>query len=144
MIASTYGEVHGISCSRNHYGIDHPIIHFKRNLNQAIIGWLSSESVVDLRLDIYNEITAKFVKENALGWYMYKILSKCNQLCTVKKQIAFQLALLGFMSYVLQISGETPRKNIFTKNTGKVSYVIVGRCVVYKWFCKEGLLSCFI
>ena len=124
LIVSTYGEVYEITCAIHHYRINHLIILFKRNLNQAIIGWLSSESVVDLRLDIYNEITAKFVKENALGWYMYKILPSCNQLWIVRKQIAVQLALSGFMSYVLQISGQTLSKILFAKNTGKVSYVI--------------------
>ena len=48
LIISTYGEVYEISCARHHFEIDHPIIHFKRNLNQFVIGHLSPASVAEL------------------------------------------------------------------------------------------------
>ena len=59
---------------------DLPITHFKERLNQAIIGQLSPESVADLRLHIYNEITSSLVSENVLCQYMYKTLPSCNHL----------------------------------------------------------------
>ncbi|KAJ7284255.1 hypothetical protein O6H91_Y343000 [Diphasiastrum complanatum] len=51
---------------------------------------------------------------------MYKTLPTCNHLWTFKKQFAIQLALSGFMSYMLQIGGRSPNKILFAKNTGKV------------------------
>jgi transformation/transcription domain-associated protein len=51
---------------------------------------------------------------------MYKTLPSCNHLWAFRKQFAVQLALSGFMSYMLQIGGRTPNKILFAKNTGKV------------------------
>jgi transformation/transcription domain-associated protein len=120
LMYSTFGEVYEINCARYGREADLPITHFKERLNQAIIGQLSPESVADLRLHIYNEITSSLVSENVLCQYMYKTLPSCNHLWAFRKQFAVQLALSGFMSYMLQIGGRTPNKILFAKNTGKV------------------------
>lgn len=120
LMYSTFGEVYEINCARYGREADLPITHFKERLNQAIIGQLSPESVADLRLHIYNEITSSLVSENVLCQYMYKTLPTCNHLWAFRKQFAVQLALSGFMSYMLQIGGRTPNKILFAKNTGKV------------------------
>lgn len=120
LMYSTFGEVYEINCARYGREADLPITHFKERLNQAINGQLSPEAIVDLRLHTYNEITNKFVSENVFSQFMYKTLPTCNHLWTFKKQFAVQLALSGFMSYMLQIGGRSPNKILFAKNTGKV------------------------
>lgn len=120
LMYSTFGEVYEINCARYGREADLPITHFKDRLNQAITGQLSNEAIVDLRLHTYNEITQSFVTENVFSQYMYKTLPSCNHLWTFKKQFAVQLALSGFMSYMLQIGGRSPNKILFAKNTGKV------------------------
>lgn len=117
---STFGEVYEINCARYGREADLPITHFKERLNQAITGQLNLEALVDLRLHTYNEITNRFVSENVFSQFMYKTLPTCNHLWTFKKQFAVQLALSGFMSYMLQIGGRSPNKILFAKNTGKV------------------------
>jgi hypothetical protein len=61
LMSSTLGEVYETSCAR--YGRDSnvPITYFMEHLNPAIIGQLPPESVAELRFNIYNEITSKFV-----------------------------------------------------------------------------------
>ncbi len=120
LMYSTFGEVYEINCARYGREADLPITHFKERLNQAITGQLSGDAVVDLRLHTYEEITNKFVSENVFSQYMYKTLPTCNHLWTFKKQFAVQLALSGFMSFMLQIGGRSPNKILFAKNTGKV------------------------
>uniref|UniRef100_A0A7I4F837 Non-specific serine/threonine protein kinase n=1 Tax=Physcomitrium patens TaxID=3218 RepID=A0A7I4F837_PHYPA len=120
LMYSTFGEVYEINCARYGREADLPITHFKERLNQAITGQLNLEALVDLRLHTYNEITNRFVSENVFSQFMYKTLPTCNHLWTFKKQFAVQLALSGFMSYMLQIGGRSPNKILFAKNTGKV------------------------
>ncbi|KAJ7564762.1 hypothetical protein O6H91_02G032300 [Diphasiastrum complanatum] len=120
LMYSTFGEVYEINCARYGREADLPITHFKERLNPSINGQLSPESILELRLQTYNEITHNFVSENVFSQYMYKTLPTCNHLWTFKKQFAVQLALSGFMSYMLQIGGRSPNKILFAKNTGKV------------------------
>ncbi|KAH7432383.1 hypothetical protein KP509_07G020000 [Ceratopteris richardii] len=120
LMYSTFGEVYEINCARYGREADLPITRFKDRLNQTIIGQLSNEAIVELRLHTYNEITQSFVTENVFSQYMYKTLPSCNHLWTFKKQFAVQLALSGFMSYMLQIGGRSPNKILFAKNTGRV------------------------
>ncbi|KAJ7563398.1 hypothetical protein O6H91_03G108600 [Diphasiastrum complanatum] len=120
LMYSTFGEVYEINCARYGREADLPITHFKERLNPSINGQLSPEAILELRLQTYNEITLNFVSENVFSQYMYKTLPTCNHLWTFKKQFAIQLALSGFMSYMLQIGGRSPNKILFAKNTGKV------------------------
>ncbi|KAG6555625.1 hypothetical protein Mapa_002860 [Marchantia paleacea] len=120
LMYSTFGEVYEINCARYGREADLPITHFKERLNQAITQQLTNDAVVELRLHTYNEITTNFVSENVFSQYMYKTLPTCNHLWTFKKQFAVQLALSGFMSYMLQIGGRSPNKILFARNTGKV------------------------
>ncbi|CAM6100600.1 unnamed protein product [Calypogeia fissa] len=120
LMYSTFGEVYEINCARYGREADLPITHFKERLNQALTSQLSNDAIVDLRLRTYNEITTSFVSENVFSQYMYKTLPTSNHLWTFKKQFAVQLALSGFMSYMLQIGGRSPNKILFAKNTGKV------------------------
>ncbi|GLJ07095.1 hypothetical protein SUGI_0058030 [Cryptomeria japonica] len=120
LMYSTFGEVYEINCARYGREADLPITHFKERLNHAILNQLPPEAVADLRLHTYNEITQSLVSENVFSQYMYKTLPSCNHLWAFKKQFAIQLALSGFMSYMLQIGGRSPNKILFAKNTGKV------------------------
>eukprot|EP00253_Pinus_taeda_P027347 PITA_27347 len=123
LMFSTFGEVYEINCARHSREVDRPIIYFKENLDQAILDHLPLESVADIRLHIYNEITSKFVEENVFYQYMCRTLPSRSHLWTFRKQFSVQLALSGFMSYVLQIGRQTPNKILFAKNTGKVSHI---------------------
>ncbi|KAL6010355.1 hypothetical protein ACLOJK_000786 [Asimina triloba] len=120
LMYSTFLEVYEINCARHNREADHPITHFKEQLNQAISGHISPDAVVDLRLQAYNDITRTLVNDNIFSQYMYKTLPSGNHLWTFKKQFAIQLALSSFMSYMLQIGGRSPNKILFAKNTGKI------------------------
>eukprot|EP00252_Welwitschia_mirabilis_P021819 TRINITY_DN5712_c0_g1_i1.p1 TRINITY_DN5712_c0_g1~~TRINITY_DN5712_c0_g1_i1.p1 ORF type:complete len:3567 (+),score=681.06 TRINITY_DN5712_c0_g1_i1:1467-10703(+) len=120
LMYSTFGEVYEINCARFGREADLPITYFKERLNKAITGQLSHDAISEIRLHTYNEITTTYVSENVFSQYMYKTLPSCNHLWTFKKQFAVQLALSGFMSYMLQIGGRSPNKILFAKNTGKV------------------------
>lgn len=141
---STFGEVYEINCARYGREADLPITHFKERLNQALTSQLSNDAIVELRLHTYNEITNSFVSENVFSQYMYKTLPTSNHLWTFKKQFAVQLALSGFMSYMLQIGGRSPNKILFAKNTGKVfqNDFHPGEC--FKFIqCVELRLECY-
>ncbi|CAM8905182.1 unnamed protein product [Rhodiola kirilowii] len=117
---STFLEVYENHCARNDREADLPIKHFKEQLNQAISGQISSEAIIDLRLQTYTEITKTYVSEGILSHYMYKTLLSGNDLWAFKKQFAIQLALSNLVSYMLQIGGRSPNKILFAKNTGKI------------------------
>ncbi|KAH9312040.1 hypothetical protein KI387_027075, partial [Taxus chinensis] len=120
LMYSTFGEVYEINCARNGREADLPITHFKERLNYAMLNQLSSESTAAVRLHACSEITESIVSTGIFSRYMYKTLPSCNHLWAFKKQFAIQLALSGFMSYVLQIGRRSPNKTLFAKNTGKV------------------------
>ncbi|GJS29218.1 transformation/transcription domain-associated protein-like protein isoform X2 [Tanacetum coccineum] len=117
---STFLEVYENHCSRNNKEADQPIAYFKEQLNQAISGQISPETVVDLRLQAYNHITKDYVYDNIFSQYMYKTLLSGNHMWAFKKQFAIQLALSSFTSFMLQIGGRSPNKILFAKNTGKI------------------------
>ncbi|KAL8246880.1 hypothetical protein R6Q59_008096 [Mikania micrantha] len=117
---STFLEVYENHCSRNNKEADQPIAYFKEQLNQAISGQISPETVVDLRLQAYNHITKDYVFDNIFSQYMYKTLLSGNHMWAFKKQFAIQLALSSFTSFMLQIGGRSPNKILFAKNTGKI------------------------
>ena len=117
---STLLEVYDTNCARNNREADLPITRFKEQLNQAISVQISTEGVIDLRLQAYNDITKNLVADNIFSQYMYKILSNGNHLWAFKKQFAVQLALSCFMSFMLQIGGRSPNKTLFSKSTGKI------------------------
>ncbi|KAJ4714223.1 transformation/transcription domain-associated protein-like [Melia azedarach] len=120
LMYSTFLEVYENHCARNDREADQPITYFKEQLNQAISGQISAEAVVDLRLQAYNDITKNLVSESIFSQYMYKTLLNGNHMWAFKKQFAVQLALSGFMSFMLQIGGRSPNKILFAKNTGKI------------------------
>ncbi|KAG9129909.1 hypothetical protein Leryth_007000 [Lithospermum erythrorhizon] len=120
LMYSTFLEVYENYCARNDREADQPITFFKEQLNQAISGQISPESVVDLRLQAYNEITKNIVTDNIFSQYMYKTLLNGNHMWAFKKQFAVQLALSSFVSYMLHIGGRSPNKILFAKNTGKI------------------------
>ncbi|KAJ0907922.1 putative non-specific serine/threonine protein kinase [Helianthus annuus] len=117
---STFLEVYENHCSRNNKEADQPIAYFKEQLNQAISGQISPETVVDLRLQAYNHITKDYVFDSIFSQYMYKTLLNGNHMWAFKKQFAIQLALSSFTSFMLQIGGRSPNKILFAKNTGKI------------------------
>jgi transformation/transcription domain-associated protein len=117
---STFLEVYENHCARNDREADLPITYFKEQLNQAITGQISPETVVDLRLQAYNDITKTFVSDSIFSQYMYKTLPTGNHMWAFKKQFAIQLALSSFVSFMLQIGGRSPNKILFAKNTGKI------------------------
>ncbi|KAI4314757.1 hypothetical protein L6164_027634 [Bauhinia variegata] len=120
LMYSTFLEVYENHCARNDREADLPITYFKEQLNQAILGQISPEAVLDLRLQAYNEITKNLVTDNIFSQYMYKTLPSGNHMWAFKKQFAIQLALSSFMSFMLQIGGRSPNKILFAKNTGKI------------------------
>eukprot|EP00253_Pinus_taeda_P030685 PITA_30685 len=117
---STLGEVYENSCASRGRESDHPIIYFKECLNPYIIGQFPPESVANLKLQIYNEIISGYGDFRIFSEYMQKILPSFSHLAAFRKQFAVQLALSGFISYMLQIGGRTPDKTLFAKNTGKI------------------------
>ncbi|MBA0590382.1 hypothetical protein Gorai_019089 [Gossypium raimondii] len=120
LMYSTFLEVYENHCARNDREADLPITYFKEQLNQAILGQISPEAVVDLRLQAYNDITKNLVTDGIFSQYMYKTLPSGNHIWAFKKQFAIQLALSSFMSFMLQIGGRSPNKILFAKNTGKI------------------------
>ncbi|XP_043814591.1 transformation/transcription domain-associated protein isoform X2 [Manihot esculenta] len=120
LMYSTFLEVYENHCARNDREADLPITYFKEQLNQAISGHISPETVVDLRHQAYNEITKTLVTDSIFSQYMYKTLLSGNHMWAFKKQFAIQLALSSFMSFMLQIGGRSPNKILFAKNTGKI------------------------
>ncbi|CAM8985650.1 unnamed protein product [Rhodiola kirilowii] len=120
LMYSTFLEVYENYCARNDREADFPITYFKEKLNQAISGQISSEAIIDLRLQAYNEITKTHVSDGIMSHYMYKTLLNGNHMWAFKKQFAVQLALSSFVSYMLQIGGRSPNKILFAKNTGKI------------------------
>lgn len=120
LMYSTFLEVYENHCARNNREADLPITYFKEQLNQAILGQISPEALVDLRLQAYNDITKELVTDNIFSQYMYKTLLNGNHMWAFKKQFAVQLALSSFMSFMLQIGGRSPNKILFAKNTGKI------------------------
>ncbi|KDP46748.1 hypothetical protein JCGZ_06536 [Jatropha curcas] len=120
LMYSTFLEVYENHCARNDREADLPITYFKEQLNQAISGQISPETVVDLRHQAYNEITKTLVNDGIFSQYMYKTLLSVNHMWAFKKQFAIQLALSSFMSFMLQIGGRSPNKILFAKNTGKI------------------------
>ncbi|KAE8675736.1 hypothetical protein F3Y22_tig00111644pilonHSYRG00017 [Hibiscus syriacus] len=120
LMYSTFLEVYENHCARNDREADLPITYFKEKLNQAILGQISSEAVVDHRLQAYNDITKNLITDGIFSQYMYKTLPSGNHIWAFKKQFAVQLALSSFMSFMLQIGGRSPNKILFTKNTGKI------------------------
>ncbi|MCL7050221.1 hypothetical protein MKW94_020144 [Papaver nudicaule] len=116
----TFLEVYEFSCDRHNQEADLPITCFNEQLNQAISGNFSPETVVGLRLQAYHEIIKTLVNDNIFSQYMYKTLVSGNHLWAFKKQFAVQLALSSFMSYMLQIGGRSPNKILFAKSTGKI------------------------
>ncbi|XVE82488.1 hypothetical protein DITRI_Ditri16bG0008800 [Diplodiscus trichospermus] len=120
LMYSTFLEVYENHCARNDREADLPIACFKEQLNQAILGQISPDAVVDLRLQAYNDITKNLVTDGIFSHYMYKTLPSGNHMWAFKKQFANQLALSSFMSFMLQIGGRSPNKILFAKNTGKI------------------------
>ncbi|GMI76972.1 hypothetical protein like AT2G17930 [Hibiscus trionum] len=120
LMYSTFLEVYENHCARNDREADLPITYFKEQLNQAILGQISPEAVVDLRLQAYSDITKNLVTDGIFSQYMYKTLPSGNHIWAFKKQFAIQLALSSFMSFMLQIGGRSPNKILFAKNTGKI------------------------
>ncbi|KAK9039755.1 hypothetical protein V6N11_014947 [Hibiscus sabdariffa] len=120
LMYSTFLEVYENHCARNDREADLPITYFKEQLNQAILGQISPEAVVDLRLQAYSDVTKNLVTDGIFSQYMYKTLPSGNHIWAFKKQFAIQLALSSFMSFMLQIGGRSPNKILFAKNTGKI------------------------
>ncbi|XP_048334555.2 uncharacterized protein LOC107424364 isoform X2 [Ziziphus jujuba] len=120
LMYSTFLEVYENHCARNDKEADLPITYFKEQLNQAISGQISPETVVELRVQAYNDIIRNLVTEGIFSQYMYKTLLSGNHMWAFKKQFAIQLALSSFMSFMLQIGGRSPNKILFAKNTGKI------------------------
>lgn len=120
LMYSTFLEVYESHCGRNGREPDLPITYFKEKLNQAISGQISPESISDLRLQAYGEITKNIVSDGIFTQYMYKTTMSGNHLWAFKKQFAVQLAVSNFMSFILQIGGRSPNKILFSKNSGKM------------------------
>ncbi|KAH9611581.1 hypothetical protein KSS87_004438 [Heliosperma pusillum] len=120
LMYSTLLEVYENHCARNDREADLPITLFKEQLNPAMTGQIPPETIVDLRLQAYNEVTRSRVPDNILSQFIYKTLLNGNHMWAFKKQFATQLALSCFISYMLQIGGRSPNKILFAKNTGKI------------------------
>ncbi|GLU19769.1 hypothetical protein SLE2022_359970 [Rubroshorea leprosula] len=120
LMYSTFLEVYENHCARNDREADLPITFFKEQLNQAISGQILPETVLDLRLQAYTDITKTLVTDGIFSQYMHKTLQSGNHMWAFKKQFAIQLALSSFMSFMLQIGGRSPNKILFAKNTGKI------------------------
>ncbi|XXG86133.1 hypothetical protein AAC387_Pa11g1088 [Persea americana] len=120
LMYSSFLDVYEINCARNNREADMPITRFKEQLNLAISGQISSDAIVELRLQAYNDITKLLVLDSIFSQYMCKILPSGNHMWAFKKQFAIQLSLSCFMSYMLQIGGRAPNKILFAKNTGKI------------------------
>lgn len=120
LMYSSFLDVYEINCARNNREADTPITRFKEQLNLAISGQISSDAIVELRLQAYNDITKNHVLDSIFSQYMCKILPSGNHMWAFKKQFAIQLSLSCFMSYMLQIGGRAPNKILFAKNTGKI------------------------
>lgn len=54
-----------------------------------------------------------------LSQYVYKTLPTCNHLCVFKRQLCCQMALTGLQSYLMLVTGRSPNKILFAKNSGK-------------------------
>ncbi|KAF2290850.1 hypothetical protein GH714_015810 [Hevea brasiliensis] len=75
LMYGTFLKVYENYCARNDREADLPITYFKGQLNQAISGPISRETVVDLRHQAYNEITKTLVTDSIFSQNMQAFFS---------------------------------------------------------------------
>ncbi|WIA37453.1 hypothetical protein OEZ86_014371 [Tetradesmus obliquus] len=115
----SYGEAYDINCARFGREPDMPIAHFKKRL-AAPDGNYDKDPDGSLRLGAFNEICDKVVSENIFSQYIYKTLPTCNHLWLFKKHFCSQMALSGLLCYMLLLSGRSPSKILFAKDSGRL------------------------
>ncbi|GIL45633.1 hypothetical protein Vafri_2841, partial [Volvox africanus] len=113
----TYHEAYEVNCARYGREPDMPIIAFKNRCADSR-GQVSAD--VAQRHQVFTEVCAHIVNENVFSQYAYKSLPSSTHLWAFKKQMCAQTALSALMCHMLLVSGRSPTKILFAKDTGRL------------------------
>lgn len=72
------------------------------------------------RLRVHDQICSTLVPDNILQRHMHHSIPSLDQLFVFQGQFASQLALSGFLSYLLKVGDRTPSKITFSKSSGRI------------------------
>jgi len=112
----TLEEVYEESCFTRGSDPDQPLLVY-RDLIRKVQDCENSQTG---RLKVFNDICNHTVPDYLLSRYIHRSLPAQDQLWAFKKEFAAQLALHGFLSYVLKIGDRSLQKMAFFKQSGRV------------------------
>jgi transformation/transcription domain-associated protein len=96
----------------------------------------NSTALVAARLRVYTDICSRLVPDTILQRYIHETLPAADQLFVFKSQLCAQLALSGFLSYLLKIGERHLHRISLFRQTGKLS-----NSEFYPQYNAEGLIE---
>jgi len=80
----------------------------------------NKQEYMNLRLELFDVVSAKMVPNTILTSYMSRSMANANALWLLRKQFTTQMAAITFMSYVLNCITRTPSRYHISRSTGQI------------------------
>lgn len=125
----TLEHIYEQSCAMR--GVDpmSPLLAFREMLNKVEQPGEFSPQALAARYRWFEETSATTVPDHILSRHFAASVRHADQLWAVKKEFAAQLALTGYLSYILKIGDRVPHKLGFNRHSGRI--VQTEFCPVY-------------
>jgi len=109
-------EVYEQSCAVRKIDPDKPLLTYREMMRQA----KGCEQNMRARMDAYDNICESVVPDYILSRFVDRIIRSPDQYWVFKKEFAAQIALSGFLSYIMNIGDRSLHKLSFSKKSGRV------------------------
>ncbi|KAI8370186.1 hypothetical protein EDC96DRAFT_563874 [Choanephora cucurbitarum] len=118
----TLYDIYEDHCDAVNIHKDEPLIFFIEKIKSGInkesdLSTLKTE-LLNLRMEINEEITKKYVPSNILSKYMLRTLDSYTEYWSHRKQFISQYAAATFASYLFSIGNRTPHKMTVSRQQG--------------------------
>lgn len=109
-------DVYEQSCVTRDVDTDKPLLLYREVVRKAEGCERSSHA----RLKVMSEVCNTVIPDYVLARYLHRTIPQPDQLWAFKKEFGAQLALCGFLSYILKIGERALHKMSFFKHSAKI------------------------
>ncbi|KAG8921641.1 hypothetical protein FRC01_000141 [Tulasnella sp. 417] len=102
---------------------DPVILHaekFRAILDLQHKGNPNKQEYMNLRMELFDVVSAKMVPNNILSTYMSRSMADANNLWLLRKQFTTQMAAVTFQSYIMCCVTRTPSRYHISRSTGQI------------------------
>ncbi|RDB22695.1 Transcription-associated protein 1 [Hypsizygus marmoreus] len=119
------GDIYDRHCQATGISREEPVLYAGEKVKKVLREFrqpssrpLTKPDYINLKKEIYDEITIKLIPEDIITRYLVRTMADPSELWRMRKQFALQIASSSFMTYILCLSSRHPTRYHLSRATG--------------------------